>query len=104
MAAFVEVTDNSPAERDIAEERPVDARDALGLGIEEEVALHAGKNLFNARRRRVRRIGSELQTDERIPGLAQAIRAVLGSSVLVTKGVGQSLHDAHRAIGVFFFA
>src|ERR1051326_353625 len=53
VTAFVEVTENAPAEADIAKQGAVDARDAPSIGVNEKISLHALQHLLDARGRRV---------------------------------------------------
>src|ERR1022692_321683 len=64
-AAAVEMAEDSPTETDGLEERAVNARQTLTIGVEEHVALHSREHFFHAGGRPVTRIRSELQFDQR---------------------------------------
>jgi hypothetical protein len=94
------VPENSPAEGDFLEERAVNAGQAVTVGVHQHVALHAGQDLFDVRRRLVARIRTELQFGQRLAGPANAFRALFFSCVLKQEGIGQCSHDAQSVLGV----
>ena len=69
VTAFVEVAENSPSEANVFEERAIDACDPTPVRIDQENALHAGKDLFDSRRRFVCGIGKKFRRISSSPSL-----------------------------------
>ncbi len=48
VAAFVEMSENSPAKADLLKKRAIDAGDAVMNGVDQNVALHSGQHFLHA--------------------------------------------------------
>src|SRR6266404_4210742 len=61
MAAAVQVAEDAPAEAHLSKKGAVDVGDMLLLRVNQNYALHAGKNLLYSRRRIVLWVGTKFE-------------------------------------------